>query len=266
MGYCGDMETNNPPAIKPMLAKAYDGQAVTGWLMSEKLDGVRAIWDGEKLLSRNGNQFFAPAWFTAQLPAGVCLDGELYVGRGKFQSTVGVVRKKVAVDAEWSAIRFCAFDAPLAPGGFESRLAYCAEVLEGSTVASVVDHRACAGEDDMEQFFRAICAEGGEGIMLRAPGSAYDQKRSANLLKYKPFDSDEATMVGVEDGEGRLAGFVGALILKWGEVTFRVGSGMTDQVRQFPPKIGARITFGFCGTTDGGVPRFPTFVAERSYE
>jgi DNA ligase-1 len=252
--------------MKPMLAKSYEGQSVKGWMMSEKLDGVRAIWDGEKLASRNGNQFFAPEWFTSQLPGGIALDGELFIGRGRFQATVSVVKKKSPVDSEWNQIRYCVFDAPQAAGGFEDRLAFCDTALARSSVASVVPHRECTGNQDMEQFFEELCAAGAEGIMLRAPGSRYENRRSANLLKYKPFESDEAEMVGSEIGEGRLAGLVGALIVKWGKITFRVGSGLSDEVRMNPPKVGSLISFGFCGLTDGGCPRFPTFLAERSYE
>jgi DNA ligase-1 len=252
--------------MKPMLAKCYEGQSVKGWMMSEKLDGVRAIWDGSKLISRNGNQFFAPEWFLSQLPAGVTLDGELFIGRGQFQSTVSVVKKKSPVHSEWSQIRYCVFDAPQALGGFEDRLAFCESCLAGSTIASVVPHRECTGKQDMEIFFKELCADGAEGIMLRAPGSRYENRRSTSLLKYKPFESDEAVIVGSESGEGRLAGIVGALIVKWGNVTFRVGSGLSDDVRINPPKVGALISFGFCGLTDGGCPRFPTFLAERSYE
>jgi len=59
--------------MRPMLSSTYERQDVTGWIMSEKLDGVRAIWTGEKLISRNGNEFAAPGWFTAGLPAEVML-------------------------------------------------------------------------------------------------------------------------------------------------------------------------------------------------
>lgn len=249
-----------------MLAQTYNSQNVTGWLMSEKLDGVRAIWTGEELLSRNGNKFFAPEWFTNQLPAGVELDGELFMARGKFQTAVGAVKKKTPVDSEWRQIRFCVFDAPSADGGFEARLAFCAEVLRGCEIAEVVAHRACLGTADLNKFFAELCGLGAEGVMLRKPGSDYEERRSASLLKYKPFESDEAVMIGQEEGEGRLAGLVGALILKWKEVTFKVGTGLSDDLRGNPPRIGSKISFGFCGLTDGGVPRFPTFLAERSYE
>jgi len=127
--------------MKPILAKNYEGQPVAGWLMSEKLDGVRALWTGEKLISRNGNEFFPPQLFIDGLPAGIPLDGELFIARRLFQATVSAVKKKTPAEEEWRRIRFCVFDAPAAPGGFEERLAYCKEILHGSPVAEVVNHR-----------------------------------------------------------------------------------------------------------------------------
>jgi DNA ligase 1 len=253
-----------------MLANTYHGpgmgQNVTGWLMSEKLDGVRALWTGSELLSRNGNRFAAPAWFTAQLPAGIPLDGELFLGRGKFQTTVGIVRKKTPADSDWSAMRYHVFDAPAATGGFAARLAYAAEVIAASPVAELVEHRPCTSEDALEEMLADVCCAGGEGIMLRDPASAYEPRRSSSLLKYKPFDSDEAEMVGQESGDGKFSGMVGALVLKWKNLIFRVGSGLPDCLRQTPPPVGSRITFGFCGYTDAGLPRFPTFLCCRDYE
>ncbi len=251
---------------KPMLAKTYEGQDINGWLMSEKLDGVRAIWDGSRLFSRNGKEFFAPGWFTAQLPCGVPLDGELFIGRGQFQATVSIIKKNTPVDSEWSRIKYCVFDAPAFDGGFEERLAFCRISLAGSSVAAVVEHRECLGKSDMRKFFDNLCEQGAEGIMFRAPGSRYENRRSESLLKFKPYQSDEAVMIGVEDGKGRNAGKAGALVLKWKGVTFRVGSGLNDEIRANPPQVGTSITFGYCGLTDGGIPRFPTFIAERSYE
>ena len=185
-----------------MLAKTYDGQKVKGWLMSEKLDGVRAIWTGAQLMSRNGNKFYAPDWFTAQLPAGVMLDGELYIDHGAFQKTVGTVRKKNPIDAEWQAIRYCVFDAPECKGGFETRLTFCSEILAGCAVAEVVKHKACASPEHLDKFFSDLVSIGAEGIMLRRPGSAYEQCRSDSLLKLKPLNSDEAEIVGYQEGEG----------------------------------------------------------------
>ena len=52
-----------------MLLDTYENQDVQGWVMSEKLDGVRGYWDGKALLSRQGLPLPAPAYFTAQISA-----------------------------------------------------------------------------------------------------------------------------------------------------------------------------------------------------
>lgn len=254
------------PTFSPMLARPFARQEVRGWLMSEKLDGVRAIWDGARLISRNGNPFAAPAAFLASLPAGVMLDGELTMGRGKFQPTVAAVRRKIPRAAEWDTIRFEVFDAPQAPGGFEERLAFAAAVLDGSPIAATLPQTLCESLPHLDRYFLALTLAGAEGIMLRAPRSLYENRRSPLLLKYKPFESDEAEMIGTEPGEGRCQGIAGAFLLRWNDITFRVGTGITDELRATPPAPGAKITFGFCGLTDSGIPRFPTFLAERSYE
>jgi len=252
--------------MKPMLAKTYAGQKISGWLVSEKLDGVRAIWTGSELLSRNGKIFHAPAWFTDQLPVGVVLDGELFLSRQKFQTCVGYVRKKNPVDAEWRQLKYLVFDAPEHSGGFESRLEYCREVLTKSGSAVVVDHQPCKDKEHLQQIFTDLVAVGAEGVMLRAPGSKYENKRSKCLLKLKPHNSDEAVVIDHLPGEGRHRGRLGALVCKWRETVFNIGSGFTDTLRECPPEIGSNVTFMFQGLTDGGVPRFPVFVSDRGYE
>jgi len=235
-------------------------------LISEKLDGVRALWTGSEFVSRNGNAFAAPAWFTEQLPKDLMLDGELFMGRGKFQLTVGAVRCKTPDDAAWSNISFMVFDAPEASGGFEARLASATAALADCQVAHIVEQTVCRNKEHLDDVFCALVALGAEGVMLRKPGSAYEQKRSASLLKYKPFESDEAIVIGHEQGEGRLTGLVGALVCRWKDKIFNVGTGLSDALRAAPPAIGAAVTFGFCGLTDGGTPRFPSFIDVRDYE
>lgn len=233
--------------------------------MSEKLDGVRAIWTGSELFSRNGKKFVAPKWFMNQLP-NVVLDGELYISRGAFQQTAGIVRKKTPIDAEWQVIRYCVFDAPECKGGFETRLTFCSEILAGCAVAEVVKHKACVSPEHLNKFFSDLISIGAEGIMLRRPNSAYEQSRSDSLLKFKPLDSDEAVIVGYHPGEGKYKGLLGALVCNWKGNMVKLGTGLSDTLRTVPPKIGIKVTFSFQGLTDGGIPRFPVFVAERNYE
>ena len=84
-------EAQAPPLL---LAQSWDNFVdPTGWLLSEKLDGVRAFFDGRQFLSRQGNLFHAPDWFRTGLPD-VPLNGELWLGRKKFQRTVSIVRRQ----------------------------------------------------------------------------------------------------------------------------------------------------------------------------
>ena len=96
-----------------MLAKKWEGQDMdpTNWLMSEKLDGVRGVWTGNNLYSRNKNRFFAPDFFVKGWP-NVQLDGELWVARDKFQRTVSYVKKHVPIDEEWEQVVYCVYDCP----------------------------------------------------------------------------------------------------------------------------------------------------------
>jgi DNA ligase-1 len=248
-----------------MLAKPFKGQDIVGWLMSEKLDGVRAIWTGEELLSRNGKKFFAPEWFTEQLPNEV-LDGELFIGRGMFQKTIGTVRKKTPIDSEWKAISYQVFDVPEFAGKFKERIAYCHKLLATCAVAEVVHHEFCSNAEHMQCLFNELIARGAEGVMLRNPESEYEGKRSGNLLKVKQFFSEEAIVTGYQDGEGKHEGRLGALLCEWNGVKFKLGTGFSDVQRGNPPELGALVTFNYQELTDGGVPRFPVFIAVRDYE
>jgi DNA ligase-1 len=236
----------------------------TGWWMSEKLDGVRAYWDGETFVSRLGNSFVAPAWFTADLPADT-LDGELWVDRKRFQQTISIVRSGDASDA-WRAVRYVVFDAPNARGGFEDRLAHARAVLDraGAPHARALDHAPCTGLDHLRAELARVEALGGEGLMLRQPGSPYVVGRSTSLLKVKTFHDAEARVVGHAPGTGKHKGRLGALIVELpGGTRFNVGTGFSDAERAAPPAVGAVITFRYQELSDDGVPRFPSYVGER---
>jgi DNA ligase-1 len=243
-----------------LLAKTWAGSDPSGWWMSEKLDGVRAVWDCRTLITRNGQPINAPAWFTGQLPKGEPLDGELWIGRGQFQKTVGVVRSQSAGD-EWRAVRFAAFDAPMALGGFEERHAAMRDALANcGGQAFALPQRQCSGQADLLEELNRVQHLGGEGLMLRQPASRYERKRSGSLLKVKTFHDAEATVIGYEGGTGRNADAVGALVARLPDGTqFCVSSGLTDAMRRRPPAIGAVFTFKYQQLTDAGVPRFPSF-------
>lgn len=236
----------------------------TGWWMSEKLDGVRALWDGERFVSRLGNAYLAPDWFTAALPK-IPLDGELFAGRGQFQLAVSIARQ-INAGERWSSLRFVIFDGPQLQGSFEDRYRQLSELVPegGWPHAEILPHAPCPGADALDAEVDRIEALGGEGVMLRQPGSVYVAGRSDTLLKVKRFLDAEAIVVGHVAGAGRHRGRLGAVEVELPDGTaFKVGTGFSDAQRESPPPIGAVIAFRYQELTPAGIPRFPSFLGIR---
>ncbi|MCA9124929.1 MAG: DNA ligase [Planctomycetaceae bacterium] len=255
--------TIQPKATTPplLLAKSWnEDHDPTDWWLSEKLDGVRAYWDGQQLISRQGNVYHAPSWFVAEFPK-TPLDGELWLARKAFQRTVSIVRRHDDPD-DWRRIAYLVFDAPGIEEPFEQRLTFLNETIrQSNSHVRVLSQHRCTGINHLRHELARIESLRGEGLMLRQPASRYEAGRSNTLLKVKTFHDAEARVVEHIAGRGRHKGRMGALrvVLPDGK-QFSVGSGFTDAQRDVPPAIGATITFRYQELTDGGVPRFPTFV------
>jgi DNA ligase-1 len=251
-----------------LLAEAWDGVVeVKDWWISEKLDGVRAYWDGTQFLSRLGNRFFAPDWFTAGLPD-FPLDGELWLDRKQFQRTISIVRRQDQSE-HWKTIRYLVFDAPQLTDPFEERLKAVEELFQSKKLAyaSKHEHIRCTGIPHLKEELARVEALGGEGLMLRQPGSKYVIGRSSTLLKVKSFFDAEAEVIGHQGGAGRHKGRLGALQVRLPDGTeFHVGTGFSDKQRENPPPVGSKITFRYQELSDGGVPRFPSYVGLRQDE
>ena len=261
-GSSGAEEKGDAPPL--LLAHSWDPSVdPSGWWMSEKLDGVRAFWNGEHFVSRLGNRFFAPEWFVEKLPK-TPLDGELFGGRKRFQKTVGIVKRFDGGEL-WKELRFVVFDAPAHEGPFEARIDHCREVCSrAGEYASWHEHVVCRDVDHLREELARVEALGGEGLMMRRPQSRYEAGRSSSLLKVKTFFDAEAIVVGHEPGAGKHLGRLGALVLELENGTrFNVGSGFSDAERESPPPLGALVTFRYQELSDAGVPRFPTYVGVR---
>jgi DNA ligase-1 len=256
-------KTPGSPGVPPLLlAERWDNEGdLSGWWMSEKLDGVRAYWDGKQFISRLGNRYHAPDWFIAGLPD-VALDGELWLGRKKFQTTVSIVKRQDKSD-HWKQVSFVVFDAPALDDPFEKRLKFVEGYLrkQKPAYARFHAHELCKGVEHLRKELARIEALGGEGLMLRQPGSRYAVGRSATLLKVKTFHDADAKVVGHVPGKGKHAGRLGALeVVLDNGIRFAVGTGFSDAERQQPPPVGSVITFRYQELSDGGVPRFPSFI------
>lgn len=260
-----------PPVL---LAHRLEDEDPAGYWMSEKLDGVRAWWDGEKFISRLGNIYHAPEWFKDLMPQGVVLDGELWAGRGLFQKTVSIVRKLIPDDHEWSQILYVVFDLPTLEKPFEERIKEMQNLLcdkKGQKLNPVVlkrlsftvlSHEKCKDSKHLTQFLKEVEDKKGEGVMLRESGSLYTEGRSKTLLKVKSYQDDEAVVLAHLPGRGKHKGRLGAVSALWQNKEFEIGSGFSDQQRKNPPKIGSKVTFSHQGLTDAGKPRFPIFLRE----
>lgn len=234
---------------------------LSDWWMSEKLDGVRAYWDGAKFLSRQGNEFHAPDWFVDGLPEAP-LDGELWMDRKAFQRTVSIVRRQDRSD-HWKQIRYVVFDAPGVQDAFEGRLNAVRDFVSAadSEFIDALEHSRCTGLTHLREELQRVESLGGEGLMLRQPESSYEAGRSMTLLKVKTFHDAEAVVIDHAAGRGRHKGRLGALVVQLEDGTeFSVGTGFTDRQRDTPPEIGSTITFRYQELSDAGVPRFPSFV------
>ena len=256
--------TDSPTPV--MLATSYEaGVDVPAYGVSEKLDGVRGRWDGRRLWTRGGHEIDAPAWFTAGWPR-VPMDGELWMGRGRFDEVSGVVRARDADDTDWRRVKFMVFDLPAHGGPFQARVLHMRSLLDDADIAWLQPVRQFQVGDAAELDGRLdrIVDAGGEGLMLHHRDALYRAGRSDDLLKYKPYQDAEALVVGHTAGRGKYQGMLGALIVERADgLRFRLGSGFTDAQRADPPARGSYVTYRFNGLTGNGVPRFARFLRVR---
>lgn len=250
-----------------LLAKIYaDTADVRDYWISEKFDGVRAYWDGETLVSRQGNAYHAPAWFTRDFPQ-TPLDGELWLGRGRFEELVSTVRKQRPVDSQWRDVRYLVFELPNGTGSFSDRLKKLHALLDESPSPFIrlVEQFRLDSHDALMQKLREVTVAGGEGLMLHRADARYHSGRSSDLLKLKPYLDTEATVLAQLPGKGKYKGMMGALLVEDNaHRRFRIGSGFSDQERRSPPPIGSIITYRYHGKTRNGLPRHASFLRIRS--
>ncbi|USD39942.1 DNA ligase [Vibrio sp. SCSIO 43135] len=249
-----------------MNAKSYQaGINVLDYWKSEKLDGIRAIWTGSQLVTRNGHRIFAPLWFTESLP-NYPLEGELWAGRGNFHVVQQTVLDKYPNNTLWKQIDFMIFDMPEAAGDYQKRyynIVYWVEQVDEAHI-KYIEHTPILSEKELFHHLDNITDKQGEGLMLRKISCRYQAGRSTDMLKLKKHQDTEATVVGYKVGNGKFAGMMGSLLVRLDSgLEFYIGSGFSELERQNPPKIGSVITFRYNGLTQNGVPKFARYVRER---
>lgn len=247
------------------------GLPVAEYWVSEKLDGIRAFWDGKALWTRGGHPIAPPQWFTEGWPA-LPFDAELWAGRGRFEEAVSTARQHQADDAAWRRLRLMVFDLPEHGGVFSERYLASLRLLDQCAVPwlQAIAQERVNTEAELQGRLRQVVQQGGEGLMLHHEGARYEGQRSSGLLKLKPVDDAEARVLAHVPGQGRHAGKVGALLVEMDEAPagrrFKLGSGLSDQWRASPPPVGAVVSFRHRGFTADGLPRHASFWRIRPPE
>lgn len=262
LGLAGAFAKEPPLLLANVLDASVDPAS---YLVSEKYDGVRAVWDGQTLRFRSGRAVAAPAWFLAKLPP-TPLDGELWLARRKFDELSGIVRKSEPVEQEWRRVTYMVFELPDAPGTFEQRYARIREIAREANWPQLkaVEQFRVADRAALKRKLDEVVKAGGEGLMLHLADAPYVTGRSDVLLKLKPLLDTEATVIEYVPGKGKYAGMMGALKVRTPEgLEFRIGTGFTDAVRKNPPPLGSVVTYTYRDLTKEGLPRFASFLRVR---
>lgn len=260
------------PSLLPlelMLAKNWQaGVDPLDFLVSEKLDGVRAFWDGHTLRFRSGRRIAAPDWFMAALPA-TPLDGELWLGRGSFDRLSGIVRRSIPVDAEWRELRYMIFDLPGTGGRFGERAARVVSVVEAADIPwlQAIEQFRVPDRATLQRQLLQLVGDGAEGLVLHRADAEWTPGRSDALRKLKPLPDEDARVISYLPGKGRHAGRMGALLLQMSNgQRFALGTGFSDVQRDTPPPVGSLVTYRFRDRTPNGLPRFASFLRVREAE
>ncbi len=264
--YCSEITASDTFPV--MLAHTYraDTSQNKAYWISEKYDGIRAIWTGKKLLTRNGNPIDAPGWFTESLPD-FPMDGEIWAGYGHFNQIQSLIHRQEQDESVWRSVQYRVFDRPVRELTFEQRYLSLLEWFETHSPPEhiqLVRHYLVRDKAGLNRKLQEVLGKGGEGLVLRDPERRYVDGRDEGMLKLKPYQDDEAVIIGYREGKGKYSGMVGALIVKdKNNKIFAIGSGLDDLLRSHPPKIGERITFRYQGLTNSGIPRFARFMRVR---
>jgi DNA ligase-1 len=270
-------------SFQPMLAETFDDSKgsvnLEGYFLSVKLDGVRATWVHNKLLSRGNHEYHAPEWFTRDFPKDHILDGELWSPKLTFAQISGIVRRKEPRDAEWKQITFCVFEMPdpeLESIPFHERTKLLHDVVKRakSPHLAYIEQIKVRDFEEANKIYQQLVAQGHEGVVLRAPDSKYVHKRSKDMLKWKPIHTAEAQIVGFNEGEGKHKGHLGTFRVKYKGKEFNLSGNMTDAFRRSftfrngrvvekPTLPCQTVMFEYMTLSPSGVPRQPVFKGFR---
>jgi DNA ligase 1 len=252
-------------SIELQKPKIYDKQKheIKNWLMSEKLDGIRAYWDGKNLYTKNGNKIYAPIWFLKDFPK-FELDGELWTKRDDFENIQNIILDKTP-SLKWKEITYNIFEVPNAKGNFEERLLIIKNYLDKNpnNYIKIIPQIICKNQEHLERYLEELINKKAEGIIIKNPNINYFYGRSDEILKVKKFKDDEGLVIGHNYKDKK---FKSLKVKLENKVVFNLGGGFSDKERLNPPKIGDIVTFKYYGFTKNDKPKFASFLRVRKEE
>ncbi len=264
------LSVNHNLTSSPTLALQHAGAItpqlpISEYLVSEKLDGVRGHWNGKQMYTRSGRLINLPVWFTHGFPTQK-LDGELWIARGEFDAISALVRTEKPDPELWRKVKFMVFDFPDIKRPFAQRYQQALEAFSSlSEFLVIIPQQQFLDQHQLDLHLEHVITVGGEGLMLHRKSAIYRVGRNDDLVKLKRYQDAEAVVVAHYPGKGKFTGMLGAIEVKTPEgIYFRIGSGFTNEQRANPPAIGSVITYKFYGLTKSGVPKFASFLRERS--
>jgi DNA ligase-1 len=267
--FASRQQADSGAGAQVMLAKPWQTTLKPAdYLVSEKLDGVRALWLGSTLRFRSGRPIAVPAPFVQGMPE-VALDGELWAGRHHFDVLSGTIRKAVPVDAEWQSVRYMVFDAPYDSGPFTKRFARLSALVEFAHLPwlQAVAQSTLPNAVALQNRLNEVVAAGGEGLMLHRADALWAPGRSDGLRKLKAVPDEEGTVVAHIAGKGKCQGQMGASLMQTPDgQRFALGTGFSDALRASPPPVGAIVTYRYRDRTSSVLPKFASLLRVRDAE
>lgn len=249
-------------AVELQKPKVYKSQNINGWVMSEKLDGIRGYWNGKELLSRQGKNIYVPKYFTKNFPP-FELDGELWTKRNDFENIQNIVMDKNP-SKHWNQITYNIFEVPNAKSDFLKRLKKAKIWFENNPNKQVriIAQIKCKDEKQLNEFLEDIIKKKGEGVIIKNPKEFYHTGRSIHILKVKRAQDMEGIVVGIN--MSKKTGVLKSLRIKLDNGTlFNLGIGFSKEERKNPLEIGKVVTFKYYGFTKYGKPKFASFLRVR---
>jgi len=168
----------------------------TGYYVSEKLDGVRAIWDPPYLKTRYNKILPAPQEFLDNFPSNMMLDGELYIKRNYFPQTLSAVRSH-STQVWLTQIKYYVFDIPdSAPLPFETVQKILHTSIDSPYIIPI-QQTEIKSRQHLQEYHHNLIKQGAEGTMLRKPNTPYTPgpQKTINILKYKGILDPETNKV-----------------------------------------------------------------------